>query len=85
METNILKRDINQEYNCKKENLKCRTLIERNTQGKPKYRDEKGIKYPDIENFQNKTSLLPEIEIKESLKKKKGNVISPKKKEEQLR
>ena len=52
-----------------KEKLKCRTLIETNIQGEPKYRDKKGNKYPDIESFQNRTSL-PEIEIRESLKKK---------------
>ena len=56
--------------------LKCRTLIETNKYtGEPKYRDEKGKKYPDIESFQNRTSL-PEIEIKEILKKIKGNIIS---------
>ena len=44
-----------------------------------KYRDKKCNEYPDIENFQNSTSL-PEIEIKESLKKRKGNIISPREK-----
>ena len=64
--------------------LKCKTLIESNIQGELKFRDKKGKEYPDIESFRNRMSL-PKIEIKESLKKKKGNVISPKKKEEQLR
>ena len=55
------------EHICKKEKkkLKCKTLVDTNIQGKPKYRDEKGNKYPDIESFENRTSL-PETEIKES-------------------
>ena len=44
--------------------------------GEPKYRDEKDNKYSDIESFQNRT-YLPEIEIKDILKKKKGNIITP--------
>ena len=53
------------EHSCKeeKEKLKCRTLIETNIWGKPKYRDEEGNKYLDIKSFRNKTSL-PEIEIR---------------------
>ena len=44
------------ERSSKKENekLKCRILIETNIQGEPKYKGE----YPDIESFQNRTSLL---------------------------
>ena len=49
------------EHSCKKK-LNCRTLIEKNIQGKLKYRDEKGNEHPDIESFWNKTSL-PEITI----------------------
>ena len=66
------------EHNFKKEKekLKCRTLIETNLQVKPKYRDEKGNEYPDIESFRNRTSL-PKIEIKESPKKRTDNIISP--------
>ena len=66
------------EYSCKKENekLKCRTLIETNILGEPKYREKKGNKYSDIESFQNRMSIS-EIEIRESLKKIKGNIISP--------
>ena len=45
---------------------------DRDIQGEPKSWD----KYPDIESFQNRT-FLPVIEIKESLKKRKGSIISP--------
>ena len=65
------------EHNCKEEEkLKCRTLIVTNIQGEPKNKEENGNKYPIIESFQNRTSL-PEIDMKESLKKRKGNLISP--------
>ena len=65
------------EHSCKKV-IKFRTLLEINIQGEPKYRDEKGNKYPDIKSFQNKRSL-PEIEIQESLKKRKRSIISSRK------
>ena len=60
----------------KKERIKFRSLIETNTQGELKYRDKKGNKYPDIESFRNRMSLS-EIEIKETLKKRKGNILLP--------
>ena len=65
------------EHRCKKEKekLKFRTLIETNIHGEPKYRDEKGNKYSNIESFQNRM-CIQEIEIKESIKKRKGNIIS---------
>ena len=74
------------EHWCSKinEGLKCNTLIETNIQGEPKYRDKKGNKYPGIESFQNRTSL-PEIEIQESQKKRKGNIISPREEERKLK
>ena len=61
----------------KKENekLKCRTLLETNIQGESKYKDVKSNEYPDVESFQNWMSL-PEIEIQESIKKRKGDIIS---------
>ena len=47
------------EHCCSKRNewLKCNTLIETNIQGEPKYRDEKGKEYTDIESFWNRTTL----------------------------
>ena len=51
-------------------------MIETNILGEPKYREKKGNKYSDIESFQNRMSIS-EIEIRESLKKIKGNIISP--------
>ena len=65
------------DHSCKmeKEKLKYRTVIKTNILGKPKYRDEKGNKYPDIESFQNRMSL-PKIEIQERSKKRKWNIIS---------
>ena len=59
------------DHSCKmeKEKLKYRTVIKTNILGKPKYRDEKGKEYPDIESFQNRMSL-PEIEIQANLKQK---------------
>ena len=58
-------------HSCKKvnEKLKCRT----NIQEEPKYRYEKGNEYPDIETI--------EIEIQESLKKRKGSIIFSREKE----
>ena len=71
-------RHIPIEHSCKKETekLKYMTLIETNIQGEPKFRDKKGNKYLDIESFRNMTSL-PEIKIKKSLKKRKGDIIYP--------
>ena len=73
-------------HSCKKENekQKCKILIETNILGEHKYRDEKGNKYPEIISFQNRTSL-PEIEIQESQKKRKGNIISPREEERKLK
>ena len=67
------------EHSCKKENekLKYKTLIETNILGESKYRNENGYEYPNIKSFQNRTSL-PEIEIQESQRKRKGNILSPK-------
>ena len=55
------------DHSCKKEKvkLKWRALIETNIQGEPKYKEEKGNKYPVIESFRNRSSP-PEIEIKEN-------------------
>ena len=39
------------------EKPKCSNLIGTNILGEPKYRDEKGNEYPNIESFQNRTSL----------------------------
>ena len=41
----------------------------------PKYKDENNNKYTDTQSFLNRTTL-PEIEIKEILKKRKENIIS---------
>ena len=70
------------EHSCKKENekSKCRTLIETNILEEPKYRDKKGKKYPDIESFQNKTTL-PEIEIQKSQRKRKEIALSSREEE----
>ena len=59
------------EHRCRKEKgkLNCGTLTETNIKGQPKYRDEKGCEYPDIESFRNRT-MLPEIEIKENQRKR---------------
>ena len=56
------------------------SLIETNIQGEPKYRDKKGKEYTDIESFQNRTTLQ-ENKIKENLRKRKGNTLSPKEEE----
>ena len=55
-------RPIEYTFKREKDKLKFRALIETTIKGKPKYRDEKGNKYPDIESFRNMTSLH-EIEI----------------------
>ena len=55
--------------------LSCRNLIETNTEGLPKYRDEWGKEYQDIESFRDR-SELPEIEIQECQRKRKGNTQS---------
>ena len=44
-------RSIEQVCNIENEKIKCSTLIETNIQGKPKYRDEKGDQYLDIESY----------------------------------
>ena len=56
----------------KKGKLNCGTLTETNIKGQPKYRDEKGCEYPDIESFRNR-KMLPEIEIQENQRKRKWN------------
>ena len=54
------------EHRCSMEKgkLTCSTLIETNTEGLPKYIDERGRAYKDIESFQDRLEL-PEIEIQE--------------------
>ena len=66
------------EHRCKKEKekLNCGNLTETNIKGQPKYRDEKRCEYSDIESFQNRT-MLPEVEIQENQRKRKGNIQSP--------
>ena len=48
--------------------LICKYFDRDKIQGGPKQRDEKGKEYPDIESFQNRTTLQ-EIEIKEEKRK----------------
>ena len=47
-----------------------------NMEGRPKYIDDRGETYQDIESFRNR-SELPEIEIQECQGKRKGNTQSP--------
>ena len=55
------------EYSCMKENEKPKCSTLKSILGEPKYK--KGKEYPNMESFQNRTSL-PEIEIQESQRKK---------------
>merc|ERR1711976_961816 len=66
------------EHRCtlEKGKLNCRNLIETDMEGRPKYMDDKGETYQDIESFRNR-SELPEIEIQECQGKRKGNTQSP--------
>ena len=85
METSSLKMDRLIEHSCRRviEKLMCRTLIETNIFGEPKYRYKKGNKCPNIERFQNRM-FLSEIEIQESQRKRKRNTLSPRRKKENI-
>ena len=68
-------RPIEHRCSMEKGKLTCSTLIETNTEGLPKYVDEGGVAYKDIESFRDR-SELPEIEIQECQRKRKGNTQS---------
>ena len=62
----------------------CRNLIEANREGLPKYMDEGGRAYQDIESFRDR-SELPKIEIQECQRTRKGNIQSSNEKERTMK